>query len=163
VKIVIRPIHEHDDERLVAFHESLSPETQRLRFFSQHPHLSTPEVTRFVNVDGIDRVALVAVADDDIVAVARFDRTASPDEAEVAFVVRDDMQGHGIASDLLRRLSVAARQAGITRFVAETLPENRRMLHVFHGFSPGVMTEFRQGVVHVTIPLVEDAARAAGG
>ena len=52
-------------------------------------------------------------------------------EAEVAFVVGDEHQGRGIGTVLLEHLAAAARERGITRFVAETLADNRRMLGVF--------------------------------
>ena len=35
----IRPITPEDDERLVAFHNELSPESLYMRFFSAHPRL----------------------------------------------------------------------------------------------------------------------------
>jgi GNAT superfamily N-acetyltransferase len=102
-----------------------------LRFFGPHPRLSDPEVERFTHVDGVDRVALVVEDESGIVAVARFDRSPGGDEAEVAFVVGDALQGHGIGSFLLQRLAEEARDRGIRWFVADTLSENFRMLHVF--------------------------------
>lgn len=153
--ITIRPMRPDDDERLVAFHARLSPETQRLRFFSPHPRLSPREVTRFTNVDGERRVALVAECDDAIVGVARFDRYEGSDDAEVAFVVEDAFQGRGVGSALLAALAASASEHGVRRLVAQTLPENRRMLQVFRHFSPDATTAFSSGVVEVTIPLEE--------
>ena len=66
--VQVRPIEPADAERLVRFHESLSPETTRLRFFSYHPHLSAAEVARFTTVDHHDREAMVAVAGDGLTA-----------------------------------------------------------------------------------------------
>ena len=40
----IRPIRPTDEAKLTAFHEALSPESQYLRFFNAHPHLSMREV-----------------------------------------------------------------------------------------------------------------------
>ena len=70
-----------------------------------------------------------------IMAVGRYERLG-PDspEAEVAFVVEDAHQGRGIGSVLLEHLADAARENGITRFVAEVLPENGGMLRVFSDF-----------------------------
>ena len=51
---------------------------------------------------------------------------------EVAFAVADAWQGHGIATILLAHLAHAAASAGIDTFRAIVLPENRRMLQVFH-------------------------------
>ena len=42
------------------------------------------------------------------------------DSAVVTFVVRDDHQGRGIATLLLEHLASAAREQGITRFVADS-------------------------------------------
>lgn len=155
----IRPVHGDDGARLVAFHSRLSPESQRLRFFSPHPNLSEREVSRFVNVDGDRRVALVAERGGDIVAVARFDRIAGTADAEAAFVVQDDMQGRGLGTVLLARLAETARRHDLRRLVAQTLPENRRMLHVFRRYADDVTTSFRNGVIEVEIPLGAESER----
>ena len=97
-------------------------------------------LTYFVTVDHDERDALVAVIDDRIIGVARYDRTPPKPEAttgvvlptaEVAFVVEDEFQGRGIASDLLVRLAAIARGRGIRRFVAITMAENSMMQAVF--------------------------------
>ena len=89
------------------------------------------EVERFTRVDYVNRLALVAEDNSGLVAVARYDRTPGTAEAEVAFVVADQYQHHGIGTLLLERLAAAAWQRGITAFVATTLAENREMLQVF--------------------------------
>jgi hypothetical protein len=57
----VRPVEPTDAARLVALHESLSPETIHYRFFSPRPRLSAREVERFTNVDHDRRVALTAL------------------------------------------------------------------------------------------------------
>lgn len=47
----LRPIQPKDAERLVAFHNRLSAETIRYRFFAPHPTLSPAEVEDFTQVD----------------------------------------------------------------------------------------------------------------
>lgn len=130
--VQVRPITAGDAPRLVEFHEALSPETVYLRFFTAHPHLSPIEVDRFTHVDGCDRLALIALAGDRLIGVARYERSATePRCAEVAFVVADEYQGHGIGSMLLHQLAAYAVGAGITTFSAVTLLENRSMQQVF--------------------------------
>jgi GNAT superfamily N-acetyltransferase len=51
--------------------------------------------------------------------------------AEVAVEVADRMHGQGLGTVLIERLASVAEQQGITRFVAEVLPDNRAMLDVF--------------------------------
>jgi RimJ/RimL family protein N-acetyltransferase len=142
-----------DARRLRRFHRRLSTETTYFRFFSVHPQLSPDEIQRFTHVDHRDREALVATVDGEIVGIARFDRLDDPADAEVAFVVADAWQGHGIGTLLFEQLAVRARELGVRRFVADTLPHNHRMLAVFHHVGLPVRSAFRDGVVHLTIDL----------
>ncbi len=96
------------------------------------PALSEADIAHLTTVDHVDRVALVAELGDELLAVARYERLPQPPtDAEVAFVVGDPHQGRGIGTVLLEHLAAAARDRGITRFVAETLADNGRMLGVF--------------------------------
>ena len=160
--IAVQPIAETDAADLDRFHGSLSPETTRLRFFSPHPRLSEAELTRFTSVDHHDREALVMRAAGEIIAVGRYDRQAGSPEAEVAFVVRDDQQGHGAATILLRHLAARARSEGITHFVADTLAENRRMVEVFEHTGWVTSTQYDAGVLRLVMDLARqpDAVQA---
>lgn len=154
---MIRPIDPHDDELLRAFHEQLSPESRRMRFFSFHPHLGDDEVDRFVHVDGTRRAAFVAMVRGEIAGVARYEGSPdNPAEAEVAIVVRDDLQHHGIAGALLDRLGAHAASKGIRNLTAVTLPENNSVRKVFRSFRPGTSSSYGNGVVDVTMPLAPD-------
>ena len=149
----LRPIRPDDAERLVQFHNDLSPHSCYLRFFSFHPTLSPKEVERFTCVDYLDRLGLVAELDGVLLAVARFDRYESTSEAEVAFVVADDYQHHGIGSLLLDELVKAARERGIKTFLAETLSENRAMLDVFLHAGFEVRTNTECGTVYLRFDI----------
>ena len=149
----LRPIRSDDRERLVAFHNHLSDRSCYLRFFGPHPHLSPDEVERFTHVDYQDRLALVAELGDQLVGVARYDRQPGSDVAEVAFVVADDYQHHGIGSLLLDELVVAARDRGITTFHADTLQENHPMLGTFFHTGFEVTSQCECGTVSLRFPL----------
>jgi acetyl coenzyme A synthetase (ADP forming)-like protein len=159
----VRPIQPSDAPGLLAFHTRLSAESQYLRFFSSKPTLSPAELTRFTDVDDEDRVALVAELGDTLIAVARYDRlTHSPAAAEVAFVVADEHQGRGLGTVLLEHLAAAARERGISRFVAETLPRNRPMLDVFRAAGFEETSRFGDGVIDVELAIEPtDRSRAA--
>ena len=124
-----------------------------LRFFGPHPRLSDAEVERFTHVDGVDRVALVAERASQLLAVARYDRSPSSDEAEVAFVVGDAVQGRGLGTSCCSTWPDAARCHGIHHLVADTLSENFRMLNVFRdaGF-PHKFTRTSE-VMHVVMDI----------
>lgn len=156
----VRPIHPSDADALVRFHEGLSATTVRRRYFTPHAHLTEREVRRFTTVDHRDRVAMVGWRGDDIVGIGRYDRTPGGDDAEVAFVVDDALQGRGLGTLLLRHLAGAAVEHGIRRFTADTLFENHAMLRVFRDAGYRETTRLDHGVVAVQLDL-DLEARAA--
>jgi acyl-CoA synthetase (NDP forming)/RimJ/RimL family protein N-acetyltransferase len=149
----LRPIRPSDADRLIAFYERVSPESKYLRFFTPYPRLSDRDVKRFTEVDYVDRVAFIVTLGDDMIAVGRYERTED-DHAEVAFLIEDAHQGRGIAQLLLEHLAEAARERGITRFVAEVLPENRRMVKVFADAGYRVSKGIADGVLEVEFPIL---------
>lgn len=151
----IRPILPSDAEELQQFHSELSVESRLMRFFTPLPRLTPEMVTKFTNVDGVDRVALVAESADRIVAVGRYDRDPDdPSAAEVAFTVADAMQGRGLGTLLLEHLGVIAAEHGIDRFTAETLVDNRNMLAVFAGAGFQVKKRLDGGVFGVSFGIL---------
>jgi RimJ/RimL family protein N-acetyltransferase len=128
----LRPIAPSDAEALVRFHAQLSDQTIRLRYFNLHRNLDPEEVAHLTHVDGFNRVAYVVEHQGEIVAVGRYDRCHKPCQAEVAFVVADQFQHHGLGPMLLQRLVETAKLASIGEFCASVLAENAAMLAVFH-------------------------------
>ncbi|MEY2468245.1 MAG: hypothetical protein QOF21_943 [Actinomycetota bacterium] len=153
-QFVVRPIEPTDAAELVRAHDALSDTARRLRFFSPHPHLTEAEAVHFTGVDHVDREAYIVLVDDRIIAVGRYDRIRE-DTAEVAFVVGDDWQSHGIATMLLERLGDRAREVGITRFEADTLGDNQAMLAVFRHWAPERKVTIESGVLHVEMAIPE--------
>lgn len=154
----LRPIRPDDGFPLTQFHEKLSPQSVYRRFFFMHPRLSSAETEKFTHVDYVDRLALVAEHHDRLVAVGRYERIPGTADAEVAFVVADDLQHQGIGTVLLERLAGAAWKKGITAFVAQTLAENGDMLEVFMRSGFHVTSTTEHGTVNVRFPIQPDDA-----
>ncbi|KQY64075.1 MULTISPECIES: GNAT family N-acetyltransferase [unclassified Nocardioides] len=148
----IRPIYPSDAELLVEFYARVSDESKYYRFFSPMPNLSEKDVARFTNVDYVRRNALVMMLADKMIAVGRFD-VIEPGEAEVAFLVEDQHHGRGIAQVLLEHLAQAGRELGVERFVAEVLPDNRRMISTFKDAGYHVVGGFEDGVMSLEFPI----------
>ncbi|MDF9876050.1 GNAT family N-acetyltransferase [Cellulosimicrobium cellulans] len=165
----VRPIRPEDAEALQRFHVGQSERSTYLRFFAPMERLSERDLERFTRVDHVDRVALVAVrprdgadggapdaetgeAQEDIIGVARFDRTGTS-EAEVAFNIADSAQGRGLGSVLLEHVAAAARERGVRRFTAEVLPQNGKMLAVFREAGYDVRQQMDDGFVQVSVDL----------
>jgi GNAT superfamily N-acetyltransferase len=152
----MRPIRPDDGARLVKFHEGLSPQSIYRRFFYMHPRLSSAEIERFTHVDYVDRLALVVVEGEQLVAVGRYERIPETSDAEVAFVVADEFQHHGIGTLLLEHLAGAAVTRGITTFVAQTLTDNHDMLDVFMRSGFTVTTSSGYGTVSLRFSIRPD-------
>ncbi len=141
-----------DADALAAFFAGLSEQSRYLRFHGvQRVDASLGE--RLVEPDWRDRGVLAGVLDDRIVAVAEYARLRDAASAEVAFAVADELQGRGIGTRLLEQLAARAAEAGIERFVAEVLPENRAMLGVFEDAGFEVTRELDAGEVEVQFPI----------
>ena len=150
----LRQIHAGDAPAIVELHSRMSDRTRYLRYFSPYPRIPERDLERFVNVDHRDREAFVVVGGGRIMAVGRYERLGpESSDAEVAFVVEDAHQGRGIGSVLLEHLAEAARENGISRFVAEVLPQNAAMLRVFGDFGYQVHRSYADGVVHLAFPI----------
>ena len=148
----IRPIVPDDAELLVAFYGRVSERSKYFRFFAPYPRLSDRDVARFTQVDYSGRLALIVSVAGEMIAVGRYEQTSSS-AAEVAFLVEDRHQGRGLGQLLLEHLAQAAREHGITRFTAEVLPDNRKMMSVFTEAGYHVARQFEDGVVGVVFDI----------
>lgn len=151
--VYLRPILPSDGENLVAFHGKLSDRTRYYRYFGAYPRMPKRDVDRFSRVDHHNRVALIALLGDEIVAVGRFDRLDDPETAEVAFVVADEHQGRGLGSILLEHLAAAAQECGLRSFIADVLAENAQMVRVFRDAGYQVKRSMVEGSVHLEFDI----------
>ena len=153
----LRPITPADAAELRRFHSQLSPESVYFRFFAPYPELRDSDVSLFTHCDQVKRVAIVALVGRDIVGVGRYDCLDDSTCAEVAFIVRDDFQGHGVGTLLLDRLAHAARDRGVHRFVALVLANNVRMRRLFADSGYAVTATFSDG--YITMEFSIDPAQ----
>lgn len=125
----IRSIRPEDKELLSKALTQLSAETRYLRFLAPKPKLTSGELRYLTEVDFHDHHAVLAVTWEEperLVGVGRWVRDQDdPTAAEVAVVVGDTAQGQGAGRSIGLALADAAANRGITRFIAEMLPENR--------------------------------------
>jgi RimJ/RimL family protein N-acetyltransferase len=154
--VKIRALQPDDRDDLVAAVERTSAQSLYRRFFSAKREFTERETAFFLNVDFVNHVALVAVAQEDgqpvIIGGGRY-VVIKDGQAEVAFAVVDAYQGRGVGAALMRHLGTIARGGGLRELIAEVLPENIAMLKVFQNSGFAVSTTRESGVVHVTLRL----------
>jgi len=153
VELIVRPISVADIDRLANLFTRLSAESVRARFFAPIHRPPRTMLIRLATVDHERRDALVALAGDRIVAVARYDAPVGATEAEIALTVADDWQHRGVGRRLARRLAVLAAGRGYERFTATMLPDNRAALNLVRKLSPDATVRFAGNGYEATMPL----------
>jgi GNAT superfamily N-acetyltransferase len=135
--LLTRDITPGDKAALRRFHAHLSPETRYRRYHSAKGDLTKGDLQYLTEVDGHRHVAVVAVDVDrpgELLGVAR--AVALDDEAreaELAIVVRDDVQHDGVGAALVSALRCRAHGEGMDELIAEVQADNHRALRFFQG------------------------------
>jgi acetyltransferase len=133
----IRDITPADKAALRRLHARLSDETRYRRFHSAKTELTRGDLKYLTEIDGHDHVALVAedpARPGELLGVVRAVRNgAGSREAEIAIVVRDDLQMHGLGAVLVDALRERVDREGVGALVAEVQGDNYRALRFFQG------------------------------
>ena len=152
----LRPPRAQDADEIVEFFATMSERSRYLRFHGL-PALGRGLVEPWVEPDWSDVGALIGAlgepGEERVVALASYARLREPATAEVAFAVADDLQGRGVGTRLLDQLAALADAAGIERFVAVVMPENRPMLAVFEDAGFKIARALEGGEIEVRFPI----------
>jgi RimJ/RimL family protein N-acetyltransferase len=158
-EITIRAIQPEDRSSVLEAFKGLDREAVYRRFFSPKKELTDAELKGLTDVDFARVVALVATTRTDkgntLIAGGRYavDDLEHPRSAELAFLTGEAYRGRGLAGLLLKHLEKLAADAGLERFEAEVLAENRPMLAVFKRSGLPMRRQQEAGTVHVTLSL----------
>jgi GNAT superfamily N-acetyltransferase len=165
-KLTLRLLHPSDTPLLVEMFHLLTPETRRRRFHIGVENISEEVVqqraTELADVDNkVVAGAVVAVYEDatgeHIVGSVRLARDpATPDspEAEAAVVVRDDFQGQGVGTELMRRLVLLAKQMHVKTILAIFQPDNEDAIRIFREVNLPYVTTIDHGetILRIEVP-----------
>ena len=144
-----RPLLPSDEIAYRNFFYSLQEKTIYLRFFYRMRSFSHEVVQKhWASVDYHKNMSLVGLVQrgghKEIIALGTY-AYESEQVAEVAFVVREDYQGMGIASYLLGELEHIAKENNYKRFLASVLRENSAMIQVFKKRYPNAKITAQSG------------------
>jgi acetyltransferase len=135
-EILFRPIRPEDEPLMVEFHKTLSEQSVYLRYRQAENlrmRVAHERLIRRCCIDSAHETALVAVrtvpetGQDEILAVGRLSTLPSGEKAEVAVLVSDPYQRHGLGTELVRRLIQVAQDQNMQEMIANFLPENTGM------------------------------------
>ncbi len=158
-RVLVRPARVTDEEALQDLFYRLSDDSTYRRFMafkSYHPH---SEMQKLVDSDYEHNMALLVTVrgegGEKILAMARYDVDPATRLADIAFVVRDEWQGKGMGTLLMRRMSEIGRARGLAGFTADVLATNKPMMTVFHKSGLGMRSELDRESYHLTMMFDE--------
>lgn len=160
--IRIRPYGFADRDRLRRMSDRLSAASLYTRFFSGTPRIPEYYVGLLDRLDHWDREAMVGLNGDEIVGIAEYVRDPKrPRSADLAVLVTDPWQRHGLGSALVAYLSQLAARRGITEFDADIILTNRPALLFVHRGWPSARSTRNASAAHFTLPLPTPALTRA--
>jgi len=135
VEILLRPVRISDEPLLKDFFYALSDQSTYRRFISARKDMPHERLQEFVIIDYTAEMVLLAVRREGereiVLGVGQYGIDERTHTAEVALVVRDDVQNQGIGTEILEYLTYLAKREGLLGFTAEVLIENQAMMHLF--------------------------------
>jgi RimJ/RimL family protein N-acetyltransferase len=143
----VRDAQRDDHELLRRMYLGLTDRTRYLYFCAGVP-ANEAWAERFAalgEADGQVSYSLVVTVDDAVVGLARFDRGADGQTAEIGLLLADEWQSRGLGRVVLNRLTAEARRRAIAVFTGHALWENRRVLRLVRSAFPHMSLDCSQG------------------
>ena len=133
--VTIRPAKPVDSRRIQEHFYTLEKNDVVSRFFHEKTRFLTKEIDGVSQVDYIKDLTIIAIVGEfgfgKVVAVGEYLLEPQHNIAEVAFSVNREWQGKKLGKIIMRKLSEAARENGLSGFIAYTAPTNRGMVRLF--------------------------------
>ena len=154
---LFRPILPEDEPLLKLFIDQVTKEDLYYRYFSEINEFSHDDLANMTQIDYDREMAFVAVRQKndgpEIIGVTR--ALSDPDniDAEFAVLVRSDLKGLGLGSELLEKMIQYTRSHGLTRLTAVTMPNNRGMIGLAKKLGFSIDVQMEDGIVNLELTL----------
>jgi acyl-CoA hydrolase/GNAT superfamily N-acetyltransferase len=152
--ITIRPAKPVDERRIQEHFYNQDKNDIYSRFFKTRTRFVRDDMESMYQIDYIKDLTLLAVVGEfgfgRVVGVGEYLLDQANNIAEVAFSVSKDWQGKGLGKILMKKLSEAARENGISGLMAYTLPRNQSMVRLFKTLPYKVSTIYDGDVIELS-------------
>ncbi len=147
------------------FFYSLSDESMYQRFISVRMYMPHEMLQDFVVIDYAQKMAILAVLGESgketIAGIGQCSLNRDMAAADIALVVKDRYQKHGIGSELFSYLTHLARRKGLLGFTAEVLRGNQNVFKISDKMVFDIMEKSESWVFEMTL-LFKDIDKIAG-
>ncbi|MGD8713920.1 MAG: GNAT family N-acetyltransferase, partial [Desulfobacterales bacterium] len=145
-QMTIRPAKPVDERRIQEHFYSLDKDDVVARFFHEKTSFVKDEVEGVSQIDYVKDLTVVAVVGEfgfgKVVGIGEYLLEPTTNVAEIAFSISKAYQKKGLGKILLKKLTDAARENGISGFMAYTAPQNQGMIKLFNQLPFKVKTFF---------------------
>jgi acyl-CoA hydrolase len=152
--ITIRPAKPVDERRIQEHFYTQDKDDIYSRFFQARTRFVRGDVEGMFQIDYVKNLTLLVVVGEfgfgKVVAVGEYLLDPAKNEAEIAFSVSKEWQGKGLGKIIMKKLSEAARENGISGLMAYTLPRNQGMIKLFKSLPYKTKTLYDGEVVELT-------------
>jgi len=131
---IVRAIRGEDEPNHLAFYNTLSPESIRLRYFYSRGVPTHHELATWTQIDYDREMAFIISAPQqenaqatETLGVVRAVTDADNIRSEFSIVIRDDLQGEGLGEILMQKVIDYCRNRGTLQIIGSTLPSNKGM------------------------------------
>ncbi len=168
IVVLNHALSEPEWDKVRAFVRRTSRESLRLRFGQAIDFRDEPTLRRFVDIDGASGEMIWVLGEGGAIAAIAHLVWLSPEQAEIALIVRSDRSRRGIGERLLRITFARAAQHDLKTLSALVLFENTAMLRLARklGFevraSMGLSVELERRLDHGRIGMVRRRAASPG-
>ena len=156
--VLVRHLQATDAQLLEDMFYKLSPQSRWRRFFvpleNVDPEVVRNEALRLATLDPTREVALIALADDEAIAVARYAGIDANDASvESSIVVREDYQGQGLGLQLMDLLIQIALVQNVRHMVMLTHADNHGMIAIVRHLGLPYKGQFSGGLYEIDLQL----------
>lgn len=159
---LFRPILPEDEPLLKQFIGQVTREDLYYRYFNEITEFTHEDLAYMTQIDYDREMAFVAVRQNGsgsvIIGVTRVYADPDNTDAEFAVLVRSDLKKLGLGRLLLEKMIGYARDHGIKRLNAITMPSNQGMITLAKKLGFSVDLQLEDGIVTLSLPLKTEPA-----
>lgn len=155
LNILLRPCRINDEGLIKDLFYSLSDQSLKRRFIQSRTDVPHKIRQEFVVIDYSEKMVILATIENEgkelALGMGQYIIDPATHLAEVAFTVREDYHGRGIATEILKYLAILAKNNGLHGFTAEVLVENRAMMKVIEKMELDMQRTIEDGIYHLEL------------
>ena len=151
LNVTFRPIRPEDEPMMIKFHELLSERSVYLRYLSSitlNQRTDHKNLLRNCFIDYDREMAIVTVSKNEIIGVARLKKANGRNDGRMAIVVGDNFQGHGIGTELAKKMIQVATDEKLSMLRADILAENKNGISMLEKLGFKIRIGENKEIVH---------------